>query len=968
MNYQNKYLKYKNKYLNLKNHVGGFIKGNLKKEINTYDDFKTNIDTLMPLCYYDKSQSNFILINDQNYILIDKKTNEDYKVFKLTNTFDIIDNDKPCEMIKDNIIDPCIRGINKLIYGINLIQAYKYHNTDIFRIFLSKVWTSGYDFFNRLKDIIYKNLPDKETKVLTGQIVYQNQINIVLSLIFINKLDYLLLQINSVEINSDSINYFYNVEKTKESDEKNKITNKQEKNIITNFNDINTNILYDYIKYYDSHMVSELKTITTFDELCINLYMTLSIISNSDKISIKKGEPSVVNKFKFMEQQTDFNLLMSIIKEIYTYINENDHLVDQYNYSLYIDKYKSFLLSNKLKSTPHKSLLSFISYDRQYIKNKLILNLSSLIYLCYKTNIELGVWYKTSQYMILDYFYGMCKIKNECIPINQRQVLITILGELRNNEFDMLENNFYTLFKSPFKEIKQYKFPGGHTDCGETTILNVFNYFLIKENGEFNLTEIESWDEKLQIFYKKYKTMKSMINENIETLKTALAEVFNNRGDSVPYKYNDEGDINTSMDNIINTCAFVLGIKSTNFKDIFKKLKPLINIDDVSIDLYIIKYSDVFTLELTNGHSEFKLNRKIGDILDKGNNLEYHWICLNNYNLPDNYSLDHFKYYIKYGSPDFFKNFPKEKQTDEFCIEAVKEADKWRGCGHNIKHVNPDILQKHLIGMQIYLSAFVYGNLDIGDIPSEIITTEFCYDALKMDIIIIKKIPKKYQNQTMIDFIKEKMIIMIAEKKIPDKLYGTMLKNIKEELIDTDLCTISFDFDIFTFEYIPVKFQTENMIKTIISKVNTLKTDSDKYLLILLFKKINQDLLTQKICDDAVSIDVRFFKFIPIDKQSELMIENINILINQMTEKLINNTEVQQKITNFNKNLIDTNITLAQYQSNVREFIRNNKEYFLFLTDRDDLIKLRNSINSELLKKFGPYPNTKDIQISSYTT
>ena len=113
---------------------------------------------------------------------------------------------------------------------------------------------------------------------------------------------------------------------------------------------------------------------------------------------------------------------------------------------------------------------------------------------------------------------------------------------------------------------------------------------------------------------------------------------------------------------------------------------------------------------------------------------------------------------------------------------------------------------------------------------------------------------------------------------------------------------------------------------------------------------------------------MRFFKFIPIDKQSELMIENINILINQMTEKLINNTEVQQKITNFNKNLIDTNITLAQYQSNVREFIRNNKEYFLFLTDRDDLIKLCNSINPKLLKHFGSYPNTKDIQISSYTT
>ena len=87
-----------------------------------------------------------------------------------------------------------------------------------------------------------------------------------------------------------------------------------------------------------------------------------------------------------------------------------------------------------------------------------------------------------------------------------------------------------------------------------------------------------------------------------------------------------------------------------------------------------------------------------------------------------------------------------------------------------------------------------------------------------------------------------------------------------------------------------------------------------------------------------------------------------------VTEKLINNTGVQQKIIEFNKNLIDTKITQRRYQSNdVYEFIKNNKEYFLILTDQYNLIKLRNSINPTLLTHFGLYPKTENIQILSYT-
>ena len=198
MNYQNKYLKYKNKYLNFKKLIGGFDngrkqldiqkaikKGEYKDNIAYHDAVQETLDIRMPLCSFDdKDRDNFILINNENYILINKKNDNNYELFQLNNIFDINKINKPSRMIEDNIIIP---GINKEIRGIHLIQAYQYHSNNIFRIFVSNVWTSGYDFFNRLKDIIYKNLPDKDTKQLTGQIVYQNQINIVLSLIFMNK-------------------------------------------------------------------------------------------------------------------------------------------------------------------------------------------------------------------------------------------------------------------------------------------------------------------------------------------------------------------------------------------------------------------------------------------------------------------------------------------------------------------------------------------------------------------------------------------------------------------------------------------------------------------------------------------------------------------------------------------------------------------------------------------------------------
>ena len=154
MKYYQKYLKYKQKYLSLKKY-GGYIKGSHNIEelsiLNTIE-LNSKLNEYMPLCSYDSNdKTNFILVDVSNYILINKKLDGNYKLYKLTNNFDIIEISKLNEIIEDNIIIP---GINKMVNGINLIQAFQYNNDNIFRDFLLKVWQSGYPFFNRLKDII----------------------------------------------------------------------------------------------------------------------------------------------------------------------------------------------------------------------------------------------------------------------------------------------------------------------------------------------------------------------------------------------------------------------------------------------------------------------------------------------------------------------------------------------------------------------------------------------------------------------------------------------------------------------------------------------------------------------------------------------------------------------------------------------------------------------------------------------
>jgi hypothetical protein len=509
---------------------------------------------------------------------------------------------------------------------------------------------------------------------------------------------------------------------------------------------------------------------------------------------------------------------MNILYFVYNHVENLEELTDKYNYLLFINKYKNFndIKDKKAKDKNYKSLKSFINtYNENIIKNKYALNLSCLIYLGHKTNIELVNYcmidYKekyfceksntrVAHYMILDYFWGISKINNPCIPINKRQVLIKLLEKEDSNELrktpitDEREANFYNFINQKFKEIKQYTFydPIRYTDCGETTILNIFNYLLLKEDGSFDLSNSDSWDSKLKEFYLKYPTMESMtLPEIYITLKKDLSVVFNKRGYDIIYNLEKEQcDINTTMDSMIKTCSFLLGIETDNFIDIFKKLNKNVKNEDVVTTYNSLTYSNIFTLSLNTGHGEFNL------LLDKNKIYKYtydygwdfnpslnmHWISLSTKSFPKEYSLEHFKFYLK-KTEHFFKYFPVEKQTEEICLAAVEVNNK------------------------------------------------------TFDYIDNKQLPDFYKDEASRNFslIKNKTYKIC---KAGVSVNWHILKEVPKDLLNKELCLIAFNQDIpisyFSIEIIPFEFQD----KKIANKLKELLTDAT-YLL----KFINPELL-----------------------------------------------------------------------------------------------------------------------------
>lgn len=721
---------------------GGFIKDDKKITADpvNYEITMQFVDKYMPLCSLDYDKNNYILVNNANYVLVNKKENSDYTLYKMDDLFDIKEISKAdINIIPDSEI---IKGINKRMYGINYFSAYTYNNDNIFRNFLSKVWTTGYPFFNRLKNIIYVKLKE-------GGVVYQNQINIVLSLIFMNDIDYVFKLYSELGsyLQEDTTNYHFIAKKEKPYDKK--------------FGESKIEILFDYVYNYDSIMIDDpqfsIKKFKSFDDIKNSLN---AVFSNIDKLH-----------FSEQPQKDEFNIIMKIIRKVYDYVEKNPGIIDRYNYTIFIDKYKDLKI-HRAEKTPLKSLIAFVNdYDRNTIKNKLILKLASLVYLCHKldseiiikANIDTDEPSQSALYMLIDYLIGISKDKIRCVPINKLSVirkLFDIAEQTEGELTDPVEIEFFDIVVNKFKVIEGYTFPssnGGYHDCGETALLNTFNYFLFKDDGSFDLSQSESWDSKLKDFYMKYPTLEIMIRVPISELKGDWALVLNKRGNGIDY-IKDQCELEPKVENFIKISSRLLNIKinplssrESQVFEIFSNLnnsKKLLEIDDFTmttlgeeeekVERFTIKYKKIFEIELSTAHGEFRSLKELDVFLQNNSfyaGISGTWISIGRIE-PTKWSLEHFKAYLR-GVGNrissiwmLLANLVMENVNEEMCIEAI-----------NTINTEDDLLFKNYIVPYFFIN-----------IPKK--TANICKAAISRNWICIKFMP--------IEFLKED-IISIAE-------------------------------------------------------------------------------------------------------------------------------------------------------------------------------------------------------------
>jgi hypothetical protein len=449
------------------------------------EDYRVYLDSYMSLgVFNDHMQklgiTNYLLVNKQDYILIDERNdtsnpttfilNDDYSIKEYT--------------VKELIPDFYSKNTNILGLTSDIIYSNILFSDRVF-LKLSKslyLRKNNFPYYNKLLNILYND----------GK--YNRNMNPILSFIFMNKFHELLDIINNVRntLVNDDTNYYAT----------SNVDNKKLK--IDLFNDFKSSYICDVLLIY-ANLSDKNATINTIDEINNNLkyilqkrqsepiilflkekhsklskeqkqeitdeYLKLDL--SQDYIKYNFGQKHVLYDFIEIDSyiakvnesikpldstEDNYNLLLKIINIVIQYVNRNENLINGYNYSIYIQYYKNLTrdpIKNKDESEDNynkrkegeyvkrrKDMEKFINEkDVNKIKQKLIFELSYYIYLSYKINEESGDFnIKLAQNTLMDYFLGVTNDEIPNVPINPRQTLVNIRGGPDDNKSYVIPN------------------------------------------------------------------------------------------------------------------------------------------------------------------------------------------------------------------------------------------------------------------------------------------------------------------------------------------------------------------------------------------------------------------------------------------------------------------------------------------------------------------------------------------------
>ena len=373
-----------------------------------------------------------------------------------------------------------------------------------------------------------------------------------------------------------------------------------------------TGYLDDFITFLNNLSSNKaFKNILTNQEIIVDKTKTINVISTSlSSIPVPSTIPplplptsqvileEIINyipashPIKFKDETT--NDLIKSIKKKDKYFEYIYHETEQFFKSIAIDEdyyYKYFCFNYEEKKLTglkcEEEKFDETEMNKEIIKLEIILKCIRFFY--YFKDIET----QNSHLIINHYLLHLLKsdqknklifeLSTEKIDDSFKKYFMKFSGD--NMNFSIM--NYMSLFTYKDKTF---------STCGETTLLNLLNYFLIKENGDFDTTKIQN--KKVQQFYSKYKNM-IIMNKNSSETTTEWLDIVSNFDKDI---YNEAGDIRNSLRNFVYVLNEIT--KSEGQDEFFTSDR---SDNEIKLITILEKINDIHTIEIME-NDDFALN------------------------------------------------------------------------------------------------------------------------------------------------------------------------------------------------------------------------------------------------------------------------------------------------------------------------------------------------------------------------
>jgi Leucine-rich repeat (LRR) protein len=305
------------------------------------------------------------------------------------------------------------------------------------------------------------------------------------------------------------------------------------------------------------------KTINTLFD-CLN--GSINNLTNCTNKDVKKNATEFLNILEKNKHYT--NLIFNVINF------NNEYNINNINFELYNEYFG-------------------LSFDTNMIKSDFIIKFSNLMYYMlfvdqYTSNLIINHYILKVFKSQLTYDYHIeLKISSE-VPDKYKYLYSEFLSF--NDKIQIID--YFTVNYTNNRRIPS---------CGETTLLNMINLFLIDpETNKFNISNLK--DTKLKEFYIKYPDMETQVKDKLQTTIDWLDVVSNLTKREI---YHDRGDIINDKRNIIYVLQQILNTDKDNFIDIIQELNHnnyilKINIEtDKTINITV---DDKYEINFVKGH------------------------------------------------------------------------------------------------------------------------------------------------------------------------------------------------------------------------------------------------------------------------------------------------------------------------------------------------------------------------------